>query len=47
MYLQDALNAAQHGAQHGDGISYTVGKISIWPPADFASLATCKEMCAL
>ena len=26
---------------------YTVGKISIWTPADFASLATCKEMCDL
>ena len=25
----------------------TVGKISIWTPADFASLATCKEMCDL
>ena len=26
---------------------HTVGKISIWTPADFASLATCKEMCDL
>ena len=28
-------------------IVYTVGKISILTPADFASLATCKEMCDL
>ena len=30
-----------------EGHLYTVGKISIWTPADFASLATCKEMCDL
>ena len=28
-------------------LRYTVGKISIWTPVDFASLTTCKEMCDL